>query len=273
MVAVKLTGQIAIVTGGGRGIGRAIARALAAAGAAVAVTARTEDQLRETVALIAADGGHAEAVAGDVTDPATVASTVRLVEERLGPVDVLVNNAGAIGPEGGPDAGDVAAWWQACAVNLYAPYLWARAVLPRMVDRRRGRIITVASNAGISTSPGGDAYAVSKAATIRLCESLALGLEGQGVAVFAMGPGNVRSDMSLEYLRRRADAFPGAIEDPGRYLKTTLDQPAALCVALASGRADALTGRYLTVADDLDDLIKRADEIRQRNLYTLRLRT
>jgi hypothetical protein len=79
--------------------------------------------------------------------------------------------------------------------------------------------------------------------------------------------------MSLEYLRRRAEAFPGAAEDPDRYLKTTLEQPAALCLALASGRADALAGRYVTVADDLDNLTSRVEEIRTRNLYTLRLRT
>jgi NAD(P)-dependent dehydrogenase (short-subunit alcohol dehydrogenase family) len=271
-MAGELAGQVAIVTGGGRGIGRAIAQALAAVGAAVAVTARTEDQLRETVALIEQAGGHALAVAGDVTDPATVERTMRAVEERLGPVDVLVNNAAVLGPDGGVADGDAQEWWQAFAVNLYAPFLWSQAVLPGMIARRRGHIIHVASSGAFLPLHRGDVYGVSKAALLRLAEGMAAEGRDHGVAVFAVHPGAVWTDMARENMRRWPEVYPGGLEDPGRYTATPPEAPARLCVALASGRADALSGRYVSVREDLDALIDRAAEIRQQDLYTLRLR-
>jgi NAD(P)-dependent dehydrogenase (short-subunit alcohol dehydrogenase family) len=273
-VAEDLTGQVAIVTGGGRGIGRAIAQALAAAGAAVAATARTEDQLRETVALIEQAGGRALAIAGDVADPATVQRTVRAVEETYGPVDALVNNAAALGPASSVVETDAAAWWQACAVNLYAPFLWSQAVLPGMLARRRGHIINVATS--VPRLRRGEAYHVSKSALVRLSEGLAAETRAQGVAVFAIHPGGVWTAMSQEGARRLLGlaGLPDDLEDwRQNVLNLPPEVPARLCVALASGRADALSGRYVSVFDDLDDLITRADEIRQQDLYTLRLRT
>jgi NAD(P)-dependent dehydrogenase (short-subunit alcohol dehydrogenase family) len=270
----ELDGQVALVTGGGRGIGRAIAQACAAAGAAVAVTARTADQLQETVARIEQAGGRALAVAGDVADPQTVARTVRAAEEHLGPVDLLVNNAAALGPAGGVVETDAAAWWQACAVNLYAPFLWSQAVLPGMLARRRGHIINVATS--VPPLRRGEAYHVSKTALIRLSEGLAAETRGRGVAVFAIHPGGVWTEMSREGARRLLGlaGLPDDLEGWRRDVLTLPPEaPARLCEALASGRADALSGRYLSVFDDLDALIGRADEIRQQDLYTLRPRT
>src|SRR5215470_5527648 len=140
-----LTGQVAIVTGSGRGIGRAIAQALAQQGAAVTVTARSGEQLAETVALITAAGGRAIAVAADVTDPPAVERVVTQTEQQLGPVDLLVNNAGVMGPIGPLWEAAPEEWWHAMAIHVYGPVLYCRAVVPGMVARRRGRIINVAS--------------------------------------------------------------------------------------------------------------------------------
>ena len=141
----RLKDQVALVTGGGRGIGRAIAQSLAAAGAVVAVTSRSADELNETVHMIETDGGRAAAYPADVTEAAQMQSTVTAIEALLGPIDVLVNNAGSPGPLKPLLETEVNEWWRAMEVNLLGPLLCARLVLPGMVSRRRGRIINVSS--------------------------------------------------------------------------------------------------------------------------------
>ncbi len=172
-MAAELAGQVAIVTGGGRGIGRAVARALAAAGTAVMVSARTEDQLTETVGLIERTGGVARAHPADVTDGAAVDELVKDTERRLGPVDLLVNNAGNIGAVGPLWEVDPEVWWRVMEVNVRGVMLCSRAVLPGMIARRCGRIINVASGSSLGPLPAMSGYATSKTAVVRLTEHLA----------------------------------------------------------------------------------------------------
>jgi NAD(P)-dependent dehydrogenase (short-subunit alcohol dehydrogenase family) len=171
---VDLTDQVALVTGGGRGLGRAFALALAAAEAKVAVMARTAAQLEETVQLIEGAGGCALAIPGDVSVPAAVAHVVTTTEQQLGPVDLLVNNAGWYAPgslgyawEVGPEA-----WWYTFEINLRGAFLCARALLPGMLQRHRGRIVNVSSGTPINADPLWEALCASKAALThwaRLC--------------------------------------------------------------------------------------------------------
>lgn len=126
-----------VVTGGGRGLGRAFARALAAGGAAVAVVARSAADLAETVALVERSGGVAHAFPADVTDAAAIEGCLAEIERRLGPVDLLVNNAGVLGPLGPIAETDIADWWQALDVNLRGPLLCTRAALRGMIARRQ----------------------------------------------------------------------------------------------------------------------------------------
>jgi len=255
----KLTGQAAIVTGGGRGIGRAIARALAGAGARIALAARSRDQLDETVVTIRQEGGQAIAFATDVTDQHAVERTAREVERQLGTIDLLVNNAGILGEEGPIWEGTAEDWWRVLEVNLRGPFLCARAVLPGMIVRGRGRIINVASNAGIRPSPVLSAYSVSKAAVLRLTDCLAEMTKAYGIGVFAISPGLVRTAMTQD---RRNDAATSWVP---------AERAGELCVFIAAGKADALSGRYLHVSDDIDGLVERADEIGRNDLYALRL--
>ena len=193
---IDLAGQVAIVTGGGRGIGRAIAIGLARAGASVAVVSRSEDQLAETVSQITELGTGAIAVTAKVSDTAAVDRMVREVEKSLGSVDLLVNNAGLAGPIGPTWETDSDDWWRCLEVNLRGPMLCSRAVLPGMIACGGGRIVNVASGAGTFAIPFLGAYVTSKTALIRFTEILALEAAQHGVKVFAIEPGTVRTAMA-----------------------------------------------------------------------------
>jgi NAD(P)-dependent dehydrogenase (short-subunit alcohol dehydrogenase family) len=274
-----LTGQVGLVTGGGRGIGRAIAEALAAAGASVAVTARTADQVIETAALIRQAGGRALALTADVTDRQDVERAVTTIEHRLGPVDILVNNAGITGPIGPLWEVDPDEWLRTMDINVHGIFICSRAVLPSMVARRRGRIINVASHAGVHRWPQVSAYAISKSAVIKLTENLAVETKRLGVAVFVIHPGTVtvglteavlNANVASESAAGRVAAWFRQQFAEGRGVSP--DRAGQLAVTLASGRADNLSGRYVTVYDDVEEWIDRAAEIRRDDLYTLRLR-
>jgi NAD(P)-dependent dehydrogenase (short-subunit alcohol dehydrogenase family) len=270
---IDLSGQVALVTGGGRGIGRAIAVSLAQAGAAVAVLARSADQLADAVARIIAAGGDAFAYPADVTDRAAVEAAVAAVERGLGPIDLLVNNAGVSGPVGPLAECDPDEWWRCVEVNLRGPLLCSRAVLPGMLARRRGRIVNVASGAGTRAIPHLSAYVTAKAALIRLTENLAAEVQGTGVSVFAIQPGTVRTAMAEAVLRseeaRRWLPWFAAMFAEGQ--DNSPERAGRLVVLLASGRVDALSGRFLAVEWDVEGLVRRGGEIAGTDALTLRL--
>src|SRR5579871_6629304 len=147
---LPLAGQVALVTGGSRGLGRAYALALADAGAFVAITARSEQGLAETVQQIEAQGARAVALLLDVIDADRVEQVVGQVQRQLGPIDLLVNNAGVMAPPGPDWEVDPGRWWHTFEVNVHGGFLCARAVLPGMITRRQGRIINVSSGAADS---------------------------------------------------------------------------------------------------------------------------
>jgi NAD(P)-dependent dehydrogenase (short-subunit alcohol dehydrogenase family) len=271
---VDLKGQVAIVTGGGRGLGRKFALALAAAGAKVAVLARSSGQIDETAARIHAAGGRALACAGDVTSPAAVQKMLDEVLERFGPVDLLVSNAGMAGPLGPVSEAEPFEWWRTFEVNVRGAFLCARAVLPGMITRRHGRIIHVASGAGALTIPYLSAYAASKTAQIRLSEILAREVKQQGISIFAIEPGTVRTAMAEYALESPAGKkylpWFRTIFEEGRDVPP--DPAVQLVLLLASGKADALSGRFLNVSDDIAGMLERVEEIQHDDLYTLRLR-
>lgn len=269
---IRLDGRMALVTGGGRGIGRAIAQALGAAGAHVAICARSEDQLAETVRLIEDAGGRALMVAADVSDRGAVERAVAQVERHAGPIDVLVNNAG-IGTAAPFAASDLDAWVHTIEVNLLGPVYCSRAVLPGMIANGRGRIINIISGAAFNPIPFMSDYCVSKAALQRFTENVAIEVAQQGVQIFAVDPGLVHTPLVDGALHSGVpfieQMFAGML-DQG--IDVPPERAAHLVVFLASGRADALSGRYLDANDDVQLVLERGDEIREADLYVLRSR-
>ncbi|HEV8452878.1 MAG TPA: SDR family oxidoreductase [Gaiellales bacterium] len=256
---VPLRGQVGLVTGGGRGIGDAVARELAAAGMRIAVTGRTEVQVRSVADAVGGLG-----LIGDVSQQSDVERWVAETERSLGPIDLLVNNAAIVGAPEPFWNHPPSEWWRVFEVNVLGAFLCCHAVAAGMVERRRGRIVNVTSGAGyIRDLPavGNDtSYPPSKAALTRFTERLAEQLADYGVFAFAVAPGIVRSEMTASL----PDTIPW----------TPPEAPPRLIRGLAEGRADALSGRYLHAEHDadLDALAARADEIHQDDLNVIRLR-
>jgi NAD(P)-dependent dehydrogenase (short-subunit alcohol dehydrogenase family) len=275
---MDLTGQVALITGGSRGLGRAFAQALAAAGARVAITARSAQELQDTATAIALTPGQVLSLAADVTDPAATQQVVVAAEQQLGPITLLINNAGLLRAFGPIGTVDPSAWWQEIEVNVRGPFLYSHAVLPGMRARRSGRIINVASGAGLGSIPLASAYNVSKTALIRFSETLALETADAGIRVFAIHPGTVRTPMnafvhdSPEVGRQAApiQEWFRTLYAEGR--DTPIEQAVALVMRLAAGDADILSGCYLSVDDDLDALVQQYTTQPRTDQRTLRLK-
>ncbi len=267
---MKLAGQVAIVTGAGRGIGREIALAQAREGARVALVARNPAQLDEVAAAIAAEGGTATTHPADIRDLAAV----ERIAADIGPVDLLTNNAGAfrgIGPiwEVDPDE-----WWDDVETNIRGTFNVCRAVLPAMLARRSGRIINLCGGGTATSFPMGSGYGTSKAGILRFTESVNDSLAGTGVLAFGMDPGLVRTAMTEHqltsaagrtYLKRIETHFENGIDVPP-------DRAARLSVEIASGRFDAMAGRMLMAArGDIGLTDADVAEILRRDLRSLRV--
>jgi NAD(P)-dependent dehydrogenase (short-subunit alcohol dehydrogenase family) len=250
----KLQDRVALITGGGRGIGRAVAEAFAREGANVAVTARTAAELDEVVATVTAAGGRAVALRADLAERDAPARLVREVAGKLGPVDILVNNAG-VGSSANPKSFvdfDDSFWDLSLAVNLTAPYLLCKAVLPSMLARRRGRIINVASINSRIPSIHAAAYVASKHGLLGLTRALALEVARDGITVNAVCPGpvhTVMNDRRVAYdAQRRGVSFEeqaGSMTLIGRRLEP--EEIAPLAVYLASDEAAAVTGQAFNI--------------------------
>ncbi|MGH7547229.1 MAG: SDR family NAD(P)-dependent oxidoreductase [Gemmatimonadales bacterium] len=198
---MRLAGLAAVVTGGGRGIGAAVARALAAEGAAVVVAARTAPKVEATAEAIRATGRHAWAVPCDVADPASVGTLAAAAARYLGRVDILVNNAGVAhsAPLHRLTLDD---WQRVLAVNATGTFLCTQAFLPGMLERQRGRIVNIASIAGLHGARYIAAYSAAKHAVIGFTRSVAAEVAGTGVTCNAICPGYVDTEMTQESVER-----------------------------------------------------------------------
>jgi 3-oxoacyl-[acyl-carrier protein] reductase len=251
---VKLAGRVALVTGASRGIGRAVAQAFAEEGARVLLAARSRAELEAVATAVRAGGGEAEAIELDVADADAVARAVESCASRVRRLDVLVNAAGVYGPIGLTWECDPRAWARAVQVNLLGTLHTCRAAIPVMLEAGHGRIINFSGGGATAPLPRFSAYAATKAAVVRLTETLAEELRGRGVTVNAIAPGAVDTRLQDEVLaagdragelyariRRLRDSGEGGV--PAAL-------PAALAVFLASEETEGLTGKLISAPHD-----------------------
>ncbi|HUP00957.1 MAG TPA: SDR family NAD(P)-dependent oxidoreductase [Gemmatimonadota bacterium] len=204
MSGLPLGGRRAVVTGGGRGIGAATARALAEAGAAVIIAARTEVEVEETAASLSGEGLDVRGASCDVTDPHSVDRLTATANQRLGGVDILVNGAGVA--FSAPLAKTTLADWERIfAVNVTGTFLCTQSFFPAMIERGWGRVVSVASVAGLAGAKYISAYASSKHAVLGFTRSLAEEAAAGGVTVNAVCPGYVDTPMTAASIARIAE--------------------------------------------------------------------
>lgn len=245
--------RLALVTGAGRGIGRAIAERLAADGFAVALLARSSEQLAAVAGRIAANGGRAEAIPCDVSVPESVAMALARVVDTLGVPSVLVNNAGNAGPTGPIGTADPVEWWRTQEIHLRGALLTMSDIIPRMAAAGGGRIINICSQAGTFVTPNYSSYSVAKSALIRLTEHVDAERRAEGVRAFAIQPGTILTDIAMQALSSPDTRHWAAPLVDLLSIITPDDSDAALrrlqeaLSLMAAGCWDDRAGRYLDI--------------------------
>ena len=268
----KLQGKTALITGGGRGIGRAIALAYAANGAQLALAARTETELRETAETIAQISGVTPVtIITDVTDRQQVDAAVAATLERYGKIDIMVNNAGNIGPVGKLWDADPEDWARTIAVHLLGVFYGCRAAVPSMLRQGFGRIINMSGVGGPNTS----AYDAAKTGIVNLTENLALELADTPITVNAISPGSIHTRMWEE--TRDLSLAIGDMATYQRGVQVTsgqgasIDRAAELAVFLGSDDCGRLSGRLIRAfADPFETFPSQIEEIMASESYLLR---
>lgn len=194
---MNISGKNAVVTGGGRGLGKAVALALANEGVNIAVTGRNEENLKNTVKEIQNLGVKAEYAVFSIDNEAEVKAGIESLAEKLGGIDILINNAG-IGDFGTIEEMPSETWEQVIKTNLFGVYYAAKAAHPFLKERGEGDIVNVASTAGLKGGPNMSAYAASKAAVVSLSQSMMAEWRKQNIRVITLTPSTIASDMSIQ---------------------------------------------------------------------------
>jgi NAD(P)-dependent dehydrogenase (short-subunit alcohol dehydrogenase family) len=249
----SLQGQVAVVTGAGRGIGREIALTFARAGAAVVLAARTCKQIDELGDLIASEGGVAMSVRTDVSDSDSVAKLVAGTKARFGRIDILVNNAAGVNYISSLVLSDDAHWRRMFEVNVFGVYLCTKAVLRHMIRAKSGRIINISSVAGQTGAAYNSAYSATKAAVIGFTKAIALEVAKSGITSNAICPWHVDTELMRDAMTARGNLFGKSADEyiakivasnPQQRLITTTEV-AGLALFLSLPEARGINGQAL----------------------------
>jgi 3-oxoacyl-[acyl-carrier protein] reductase len=274
---MKLKGLNALVTGGSQGLGAAIAEHFLREGANVVICARSEKELYATRDRLARLFPSQKILAKtcDVADEGQVNALVDFTLRELGPLHILVNNAGIYGPKGPTESVDLPAWRQAMEVNLFGVLLPCRAVIPHFKKIGRGKIIIISGGGATNPLPNISAYAASKAAVVRLMETLAEELRPFQIDVNAIAPGALATRLVDEILAAGPEKVGQAFFDKNKQWKekgaVPLSLGAELAVHLASAQTDGITGKLISAQWDLwAKLHEHRDALAKSDIYCLR---
>ena len=269
---MNLEGKTVVVTGAGRGIGEAVAQAFARAGAHLVLFARTGTEVERAAEEAEKHGVQALALAGDVSRCADVERLAAVAVKKFSRIDVLINAAGVYGPIGPLFENDMQEWARAIEINLLGTVFCLRAVLPHMVTQREGVVVNFSGGGAVAPFPRFSAYGVSKAAVVRLTETVAEEVKPFGVRVNAIAPGAVNTRL-LEQVLAAGECAGAEFYAKSLAQKSSGGTPperaAELAVFLASPAAEGVTGRLISaVWDDWKSL--PAQQLNGSALFTLR---
>lgn len=275
---MKLSDRGIIITGASQGLGAVIAEACVREGAHILICARDAVRLAQTrdrVAALAAPGQQVIAETADVRSADDMQRLFETASSRLPRIDGLVNNAGVYGPKGLLEEVDIQEWWNAIEINLLGVVLACQRVLPIFRRQGYGKIVNLSGGGATSPLPRISAYAASKAAVVRLTETLAEETTGTGIDVNAVAPGALNTRLLDEVLesgpeRVGADFYQRAVKQKVQG-GAPMERGAALCLFLLSAQSDGITGRLISaVWDPWETMSGRLSELRGSDIYTLR---
>jgi len=273
-----LEGRTAIITGANQGLGRVLAEKFVEEGANLAICARDPAKLNETHQVLRgkiARGQRVVSMPADVSKAEDVEAFVDLALTRNNKIDILINNAGIYGPMGPLEEVDIDEWIRAMDINLMGTVRMCRALLPHFKQNKYGKIINLSGGGATAPLPRFSAYAASKAAVVRLTETLAEETKAFGIDVNAIAPGALNTRLLDEVLESGPDKVGEDFYQKALKQKENggapLESGARLAVFLAAPDSDGITGRLLSaVWDPWQDLPSHRDELTQSDIYTLR---
>jgi len=273
----SLKGRTAFITGGSRGLGEAIAQGFLEAGANVAICARSAKELDQTEQRLSEkfSGQRVKAFTLDVTDLSAVQECLATILKGFGDLHVLVSNAGIYGPMGSLWRTSAEEWDAALRINIQGSLYPIRAVIPYFLKKGYGKIIQISGGGATSPLPRITAYAASKAAIVRLAESVAQDLKGTGIDVNSIAPGALNTKMMEDLLKAGPELVGKEFFSKMKYASeqggTPLEVGARLAVFLASKESDGITGRLISAPwDRWEDWPKHLAELDKSDAYTLR---
>jgi NAD(P)-dependent dehydrogenase (short-subunit alcohol dehydrogenase family) len=277
-ILMMLMGRNAIVTGGSTGLGQAIARSFLTEGASVAICSREAGPLEEArrcLAQFVGDDGRVFARACDVSREEEVREFIDATLQQFGHIEILVNNAGVLGPIGKTEDVQMSDWRSTIEINLFGTVMLCAGIVPNMRSRGYGKIVNLSGGGATSPRPFHSAYAAAKAAVVRFTENIAEELHGTGIDVNSIAPGALNTRMLTQSLeagveRMGETQFNKAL----RQIETggdSFEKAAALCVYLSSAASDGITGKLISALwDPWPKLHEHTEELQKADIYTLR---
>ena len=270
---MSMTERVSIVLGGGRGIGKAIAKRFAEAGSIVVLVARTNDEIENTLKEIKKNNGHGISIKADISKINDIKSLVTKVIERYSKIDILVNSAGVIKPIGPIHEADVKEWEENIKINLFGTFYCIKTILPYMISQNHGKIINMSGGGAFNSMPNFSAYGVSKAAIVRLTETVAAEVKKYNIFVNAIAPGPIKTKITYDILEsgNLAGIENARAKDVIEKGDAGIEKVTELALFLASNESNGLTGKTISARwDDLNYIKNNIHAIQQSDKYTMK---